>query len=322
LRLQAAVLDPTRSETPETARLLDTASAGALFSAAFFLFPAPDSGEAALRLARGFLSRRESAPPAAEDSLSRARDSLDLRYFLAHAFAFRGHVREARAIWPAWPSWLAEGRSASCKDVAAIGVLPAESVSVALKSVQVHDLHLWKYGCGLRMAPTWWYAMRDSTNLVRVRQRMRPVARSQSKPIARVSLQYLADAAGAYLALTRNDSAQALGLFAALPDSLCEFMVTGCFYEKLTQARLSAALGQLQGAADLYDRWLFQHYWSPLYILGRLERARLAERLGEPATAAGHYQFVLDVWRHADPELRPYVDEARAALGRLSAEQR
>jgi hypothetical protein len=34
------------------------------------------------------------------------------------------------------------------------------------------------------------------------------------------------------------------------------------------------------------------------------------------------YQWVADVWRHADPELQPYVTEARAALEWLTAEQR
>jgi serine/threonine-protein kinase len=321
--LQAAVLDPARSQSAETARLIDSASAGALYKAAFHLIPWPDSGEGTLRLVRGLLSRRRdrfASPPAVGDSLSRVADSLRRRYFLAHAFGFRGHVREARSTWPVWPSWLSDLRSGVCMDLAVIDVLPADSVSAALKPVRMED-PLWGLGCGVRMAPSWWYTMRDSAELVRFQQRMKPVARSQSNPIARVSLQYLVDAAGAYLVLSRSDSAKALRMFAALPDSLCEHIVADCFYEKLTQARLSAALGQPQAAASLYDRWLSLHYWSPLFVLGRLERARLAERLGDPATAAGHYHFVLDAWRTADPELQPYVAEARTALGRLSAER-
>jgi hypothetical protein len=34
--------------------------------------------------------------------------------------------------------------------------------------------------------------------------------------------------------------------------------------------------------------------WSPLFVLGRLNRARVAERLGERDQAAGLYQYVLD----------------------------
>ncbi len=56
---------------------------------------------------------------------------------------------------------------------------------------------------------------------------------------------------------------------------------------------------------------------APLRVL---ERGRVAERLNDRATAARSYQYVLDAWRHADPELRPYVDEARAGLARLSRE--
>jgi len=47
---------------------------------------------------------------------------------------------------------------------------------------------------------------------------------------------------------------------------------------------------------------------------------RVAERLNDRVTATRSYQCVLDAWRHADPELRPYVDEARAGLARLSRE--
>ena len=51
-----------------------------------------------------------------------------------------------------------------------------------------------------------------------------------------------------------------------------------------------------------------------------LDRARIAESLGEREKAIDSYRFVVDVWRHADPELEPYVREARAGLGRLAAE--
>jgi hypothetical protein len=56
--------------------------------------------------------------------------------------------------------------------------------------------------------------------------------------------------------------------------------------------------------------------------MAKLTRARLAERLQDKATAIQYYQRVLDTWRHADPELRPYVQEARAGLDRLRREPR
>jgi hypothetical protein len=53
-----------------------------------------------------------------------------------------------------------------------------------------------------------------------------------------------------------------------------------------------------------------------------LLRARVNERLGNREKAIAAYRFVADVWRNADPELQPYVAEARAALKRLSGEPR
>ena len=69
-------------------------------------------------------------------------------------------------------------------------------------------------------------------------------------------------------------------------------------------------------AAELLDRW------SQLEPLAVLERARLAERLGESQMAIKSYQFVADMWRHADPELQPFVQEARSGLDRVMGESR
>jgi hypothetical protein len=60
----------------------------------------------------------------------------------------------------------------------------------------------------------------------------------------------------------------------------------------------------------------------PSEVLWTLERARVAERLGDREKAARDYQYVANVWRHADPELQPYVTEAREALTRVVGEPR
>ena len=52
--------------------------------------------------------------------------------------------------------------------------------------------------------------------------------------------------------------------------------------------------------------------------LATLERGRVAERLGEREKAIESYRFVTEAWRRADPELQPYVGEAREALARLA----
>jgi hypothetical protein len=60
--------------------------------------------------------------------------------------------------------------------------------------------------------------------------------------------------------------------------------------------------------------------WSATEAWRQLEAGRAAERLGERERGARAYQYVVDAWRHADPELRPQVDEARQGLLRLTAE--
>ncbi|MGH7614419.1 MAG: hypothetical protein ACREMW_10325 [Gemmatimonadales bacterium] len=67
------------------------------------------------------------------------------------------------------------------------------------------------------------------------------------------------------------------------------------------------------------DRWLWIDP-SPFFVIARLERARIAERLGDRDTAVQWYQFVVDTWRLADLELQVYVTEAREGLRRLGAE--
>jgi hypothetical protein len=49
-----------------------------------------------------------------------------------------------------------------------------------------------------------------------------------------------------------------------------------------------------------------------------LDQGRIAESLGEREKAMQSYQFVVDVWRRADPELQPYVLDARKALTRMT----
>ena len=50
-----------------------------------------------------------------------------------------------------------------------------------------------------------------------------------------------------------------------------------------------------------------------------LERARVAERMGDKRRAAEGYQYVASMWHDADPELQPFVIEAGEALQRYGA---
>jgi len=49
-----------------------------------------------------------------------------------------------------------------------------------------------------------------------------------------------------------------------------------------------------------------------------LRQAEIYEAMGEPAKAAEQYARFVDMWRDADPELQPIVEEAREAVRRLA----
>jgi hypothetical protein len=143
------------------------------------------------------------------------------------------------------------------------------------------------------------------------------MARSAPSEVDRNIATYTSQAALAYLALLRHDTATAVRRFEALPDSLCPV----CYLQRLTLAQLLSARQEDRKAARLLDRWLVE-ILVPSEVLWTLERARVAERLGDRQKATHAYQYVADVWRHADAELQPYVTEAREGLRRMTAEPR
>jgi Tfp pilus assembly protein PilF len=137
---------------------------------------------------------------------------------------------------------------------------------------------------------------------------------STSQPIWKENAQYLAQAARAYLALALGDTAAALQFFQA-PHEI------SYPWARVTEAQILSTQGREDEALELFEEaYPPPHWWGPTKVLANLEAARTAERLGQIKRAAAHYQFVVDVWRHADSELEPYVREARAGLERLASE--
>jgi hypothetical protein len=111
-----------------------------------------------------------------------------------------------------------------------------------------------------------------------------------------------------YLALARADTAEVWRRLA---------YVTHWQDINVVLSRLYAAQGKDSAAADIIEGEAWE---GPRNVLQRLLQAQVAERLDRPDEALRSYQFVADMWRRADPELLPYVAEARAGLTRLSGE--
>jgi tetratricopeptide (TPR) repeat protein len=168
-------------------------------------------------------------------------------------------------------------------------------------------------------------AHRDTAGLVRLTRmvdamRQRPLPPT-APPIARDVFGYLAAAGHAFLALARGDSAEALRLFDALPDTAC---FGACMIDDLVHVQLLAARGRYADAKARLERPPvgFSPGLLPVEVLRGLERGRVYERLGDREGAIAGYSLVVQAWRNADPELKTYVDEARAALARLGGEKR
>jgi serine/threonine-protein kinase len=120
----------------------------------------------------------------------------------------------------------------------------------------------------------------------------------------------------AFLSLARRDSTTALAEMLALPDSEYDDA-----FLRFTRANLLVATGRdAEAAKDLENPYVLD--WPVgLDGLRMMQRGRVAERLGRREVAMESYHWVANVWHHADPELQPYVAEARAGLTRLTAER-
>jgi len=318
IRLVRELIDPIRARSPQLQSVLDTASATVLFDAWRSVQRWPDANETAVRLLRILAAGRRGVGVAA--------DTLWARYLLVTELLYRGHLREARAM-------VGARFSVPFAELAVLGVIPPDSAAAAFNG--------WLFDPGARVAGAdppwvarcyrsflatgWWAGRQDTVPLLKLMRRGDSMVRSARSVVQLVDARADASLAAAALALARRDTAEALQRFLAFPDSLC-----AGFYGSLSPSlaplqmerfRLLAATGRDREAARVFD----QQVTMPLTarsILGTLERGRIAERLGDLATAARDYQFVVDVWRNADSELRPYVEEARAGLLQLGAEPR
>jgi tetratricopeptide (TPR) repeat protein len=229
IRLAALMLDPARSRAPETARMIDSASAHVLWEAGVeHLGLWADSGEAGVRLLRALTHRSGTGV----DFLS---DTLMYDQYLAFELAYRGHLQEA---YTADRQLLLDPNASPFTNwmdpfsaLALLGVIP-ESLSATTFGHELEPGKAWPTphsSARQRTGLPWWLARRDTVSLTRFALRAEQEARTHGSAGGKLRGRYLHAAATAYLALARADSIRALRLFQSIPDTLC--IVGECFYE-------------------------------------------------------------------------------------------
>jgi len=303
-RLVRRVLVTTEDGTAGIRIAIDSAPDAVLFTALPFLWDWPDANEADVLIARRLATTRDERPYIT----SSFGDSLLRRRWAALILAHHGHWREA---------YVTGGPPIHYFVGLLLGGAPADSSGAWFSSSAPSFQNYFQVDRFLNFALPWWATQKDTAALRWTARRGEVTAgRATRNTEGRLWGRYQAGAARAFLALARGDSADALHELVALPDTVCDCLMHRVVAAQLLEAegRFAAADSQLARAhpamLDLADG-----YWH-------LERGRVAERVERVAEAVEEYRYVAALWRHADPQLQPYVREARAALARLGAEPR
>jgi hypothetical protein len=224
------------------------------------------------------------------------------------ALQFRGHLREAYQLAATRVPWLQ----------------PAVALSLSNAGMISRDSARAEFTLVLALAPAtrmtklyhWWATDGDTAAIALYVRGFEAVERKPRSPSTEAMLRTNVAAGRAYLSLAVGDTASALRQFLTSKDSLHE-----CAFEnRLTVAELLIATGRYRDAAERLDR-----RWPGTTSCGNgfddamwtLERARIHEGVGRRSEPADDYRFIVEIWRRADPELQPYVREAREALTRL-----
>lgn len=241
-------------------------------------------------------------------------DSANARFMDALSQGNRGHLGAAYAA--------ADGTNPQLSiQYLMLGAVPPDSANRAIASYtrQIHN--------GNWAALAWWAGRGDTAAIKSYIQyvdslRRKPPPAPNWPQVAVELSAYLMKSGPAYLALARRDTATALNLFEALPDSAC---FASCPFDPLIRVQLLAARGrdqeaarQLGGVADLQ----YGNTGVPSDVLWSLMKGRVNERLKNNDVARDAYADVIAHWAHGDTVLQGYVNEARVALQRLSSEKK
>ncbi len=279
------LLDP-EVEAADADRLLDSLPTEPLFLGWIRLWLLTDSTELAIRVARASAAREH------DPRFWFTADRIVQRN-LAAELAYRGHLREAFQIAGTEDSgWF----QMLPPELAALGAVPEAAADSAFQ-VWLEEEPMEPRG--VKYVLWWWAARADTGSIARYMVRREDPTNVEAL---------------AALALARGDTAGALEQFA---DWTPHWDADP--YSVIIKSRLLAASGRVEEASAELERPFLQDWPLTSRVVWRLERARLSERLGRSEDARRDYRFVSEVWRYADPELKPYVEEAKAALERLGA---
>ena len=182
--------------------------------------------------------------------------------YLAHALAFRGHLREAFAVnerllrQPSASPW--SGFLDPFLDLSLLGIVP-DSLARATFGRSLESAAGWATFYTprhLRGLP-WWLSRGDTAALARFGAQAARTARAPATPRAALRARLLGETSAAFLDLARGDSTEAIRKLSAIPDTLClaDNFADNCFHLNLTLARLLAARGDDRRAGALLERW-------------------------------------------------------------------
>ena len=296
--LADVLLDPVRARDLDVDRLVDTLSNDELCDAAKLLRHVPDPSDLGLRMAHALLRHgvNADAKPAPTCAIMAVIEGLQ----------FRGHLRDAQRLTSLGAHWL--GPTVTY-NLGRFGILPTDSVRAEFRAILAQSprtkiIKLYR----------WWAADGDTAAIQRY---VRDFGASKLQSATGKAMLRASVAAGhAYGALAKGDTALAVRQLLTTPDTL-----HACWYDqRVTLVQLLVATGRYREAAPrLERRWPGTSACSNGVddVVWTMERARAFERLGRKAEAVANYAFVADAWRTADPELQPWVREAREAVTRL-----
>ena len=199
MRLAWRLTDPALAETPETRKMIDTASFDQLQHGGVGLIQWADTGETVVRLGRIMMAGARGPAPRFPDSARAARR-------LGSALALRGHAREALSVRH-------NDENLAMAMIAGETSIPAGD-SVLMKNI-IHG-----EGCGPCVISLWGM-MGDTLSIQKVTHVGDSIVKLPHPPIEVGLVRHSLAVAHAYITLVRGDSAGALREFNAIPDSLC-----------------------------------------------------------------------------------------------------